>query len=436
MGVCLTAVAVLVFSLAVSFSVYATDFSSANFVSRDPVMSDFGGRATSTNFEQVNAGGQIAIGESTSTSFIIRSGFLYFEEKIFTPKSQNWRWYDDENDETPTFSLAAENVAPANMADQNIVKLRFTIKDTANATSTNTKFKLQFSEYSDFSQGTNDVVEIGNCLGNSLWCYAAGAGADNTVITTRVLSDSAACAGGVGDGCGTHNTSGTSTSALVAKSATAMEYEFTIRQSGAQANMTFFFRAFDTVQNKPVPVNIGKTYPSLSTAGANLTLSVEGLPALTSTQGVVTAVSTTPAGIPFGNLSFDAEVAAAQRLTVTTNATQGYQIFILQRQGLLGPGEIAPVEAINEAPAAWAIPGGVSGAFGYHSGDATLAGGSTRFAPYNTYAKLETMPKEVAYSSVPVTNEITDIIFKTQITNQQEAGAYDSAVAYIIVPTF
>lgn len=429
-------IAALVFFLVAPFSVGATDFSSVNFISRDPIMSSLGSRATSTNFEQVGAGGQTVIGESTSTSFILRSGFLYFEENVFSPKSQNWRWYDDENNETPTSSLAAENTAPANIADQNIIKLRFTIKDTANVTSTNTKFKLQFSEYSDFSQGINDVVEIGPCLSNSLWCYAAGAGADNAVISTIVLSDAAACSGGVGTGCGTHNTSGISTSTFVQVANAATEYEFIIKQAGARANATYFFRAFNTTSNQPVPFNSGKTYPSLSTAGAALTISVEGLPALTSTQGVITAVATTPTNISFGNLNFDTELAAAQRLTVSTNATNGYQVFILGRQGLLGSGEIAPVETTNETPGAWSVPSSTGGAFGYHSGDATLAGGSVRFAPYNTYAHLETIPKEVAFSSGPVTNEVTDMVFKIQVTNQQEAGEYSTDVGYIIVPTF
>ncbi len=418
------------------FPVVATDSFSANFISRDPIMSDFGGRATSTGFEQINAGGQTVIGEATSTNFIIRSGWLYFEERIFTPKSQNWRWYDDETNETPTASLAAENTAPANVDNQNIIKLRLTIKDVGNATSTNTKFKLQFSESADFSLDVNDVVEIGNCLSNSLWCYAAGAGADNAVIAIGVLSDSAVCSGGSGAGCGTHNISGVSTSTFTARATAPVEYEFTIKSAGARVNATYFFRAWDARRNQPVPANTGKTFPSLSTAGAGLTFIIVGLPAATTTEGVVTTVPTTPTSIAFDNLNFDTEYAAAQRLIVTANATQGYQIFILEQQGLVGPSEIMPVEATNEAPLPWAIPPAAAGAFGYHAGDDVLAGNSPRFAPDNTYAKLETAAKEVAFRSGPATNRVTDVIFKTQVTNQQEAGSYQAAIAYVAVPIF
>jgi len=44
--------------------------------------------------------------------------------------------------------------------------------------------------------------------------------------------------------------------------------------------------------------------------------------------------------------------------------------------------------------------------------------------------------KEVAYSSISVTDDVTDLIFKMEITNQQEAGDYNSEIVYIAVPTF
>lgn len=56
----------------------ATDYDSTNFTIRDPVISVGGGRATSTSFQVYSSLGQTAIGQSTSTDFIIRSGFLYY----------------------------------------------------------------------------------------------------------------------------------------------------------------------------------------------------------------------------------------------------------------------------------------------------------------------------------------------------------------------
>lgn len=56
----------------------AADYSSAHFILRDPVITVEGGMATSTSFEYFSSSGQTISGESTSTSFIHKAGFLYF----------------------------------------------------------------------------------------------------------------------------------------------------------------------------------------------------------------------------------------------------------------------------------------------------------------------------------------------------------------------
>jgi len=58
--------------------VHATDYSSTNFILRDPVITIGGGRTTSTSFELFSGIGQTIIGENTSLNFIHRAGFLYF----------------------------------------------------------------------------------------------------------------------------------------------------------------------------------------------------------------------------------------------------------------------------------------------------------------------------------------------------------------------
>lgn len=62
----------------VFFIVRAEDYTSPNFILRDPVITIEGGRSTSTSFELFSSAGQTVGGENTSLSFIYRSGFLYF----------------------------------------------------------------------------------------------------------------------------------------------------------------------------------------------------------------------------------------------------------------------------------------------------------------------------------------------------------------------
>ncbi len=411
----------------------ATDYSGSNFIVRDPIMGDFGSRATSTNFEQFNAGGQTVTGQSSSTNFILKQGFLYYDD--FAPKSQNWRWYLDFPNETPNASAANENTAPSNISKNTTLKLRLTIKETSNTGYLNMKYKLQYSTTSNFVQAY-DLAEQVSCSKTSIWCYADGGGADNALITTKLLSDSDPCASSLGNGCGTHNESGISASAYNHKMDAAAEFEFTIKASGATMDTTYFFRGFDTIHNQPVPINVGESYPSLVIAGAQLNFTVNGISSGQLTGGVVTDVSTTPTSVDFGHLPFGTSVKAAQNLNVTTNATEGFEIFVLQRQGLVGPAAIASVDGTNESPLPWAIPNGATGAYGYHTDDPILAGGSTRFSLDDTYAKFESAAKEVSYSSGPVTSDNTDIVYRVQVTNQQLPGDYSGSIMYIIVPTF
>ena len=176
------------------------------------------------------------------------------------------------------------------------------------------------------------------------------------------------------------------------------------------------------------------------TGGTTLTFTISGLGRGTTTEGVVTDATTTATAISFGTLPVSAETEAAQRLTVTTNAISGYQIFAMTDQGFLNQSseEIPGVAATNAAPAGWGsgCAATSTGCYGYHTGDDTLSGGSTRFQANDTYARFETTTREIAYSSNPVTNDSVDVIFKTLVRPDQFTGTYQNAVTYIIVPVF
>lgn len=416
----------------------AAEATSSAFKTRDTLLNDFGGYGTSSSFSNVESGGHTVGGEATSTSFLLDAGPLYFD--TFTPKSRNWRWYGDESNETPSDALAAENVAPSSIVASDIVKLRMTIVETAGFSGGNTKFKLQYSTSSDFSTGAVDVSEEWACGVNSAWCYADGGGTDNAVITTGVLTDADSCVASVGDGCGMHNESGTSTSAFTHLAGAATEYEFTVEQHAAVPNTVYFFRAFYVPSGDAVPYDTGESYPSISAQGTTLTFSIDGLPAATTTEGVTTDVDATATSVPFGTMLLDSAVEAGHRLIVSTNASAGYRIFAFERQGFLqdGGADIPPVTGTNDTPAAWntGCDSGAPGCWGYHSGEDVLAGGSARFAPNDTYAQFSASPNEVAYASGPVTDRATDVVYRLIVRDQQDAGEYSSSLVYIVTPVF
>jgi hypothetical protein len=262
---------------------------------------------------------------------------------------------------------------------------------------------------------------------------------NNALISSSTLSDADPCIGSVGVGCGTYNESGLPGGSYTHVAGAAAEHEFTVSQEGALPNTVYYFRTYDVTNNQPVLLGDTETYPSLSTKGASLVFTVLGMSAGTTTEGVITDIATTPIGVSFGDVSIGTEVKAAQRFEVTTNAPKGYQILMYGRQGLLGQySEIDPVSSTNLLPLGWdtACSALAKGCFGYHSGDDSLEGGSGRFSADNTYARVETDPEEIAYSSFPVNNEIVDIVYRLKVFGEQEGGLYEGSVVYIVVPRF
>lgn len=358
----------------------------------------------------------------------------------FDPVSQNWQWYDDATNETPSVTLGGENVAPSDVVNGNEIKLRVSVFERENMTQTDTRFKLQFSEYSDFST-SSDVRATSSCTGNSFWCYVNTAVADNAVITTALLSDSDPCVAGVGDGCGTYTESTSTIVGFSHTGSTTREYEFALKPDGPHTNRTYYFRLYDTVSNTPVPLNTGESYPSIATEGAHLTLSSLGVTLGTSVEDVTTDITTTPTQVAYGVLTPNTPYESAQRFMVTTNATEGYQMLMYATMPFTSSigTDISFIAASNTAPAAWntACDPDARGCYGYHVGDDTLAGVSAaRFAPTDTYAAFESAPREVAYSSIPVTNDTVDIVYRVLARDLQPAGLYETNIVFVTVPAF
>jgi hypothetical protein len=425
-------------TLALPFLSRADDASSTDFLVKDASIGSFGGFTSSTDFRQMNGNTAVMTDDASSTNFLVHTEPVNFSD--FMPQSQNWRWYGDANDETPAAPLAGEDVAPSQIANQAVIKLRLTVKETSGVGADGIKYVLQFSPVSDFSSQVGTVAETGSCTASSKWCYATSTGGtDNAVISAALLSDADPCSAGVGTGCGTHNTSGDSVSTSTQSADAATEYEFTITASGASVSTVYFFRAVDTGSGKAVPV-AATSSPSLMMEGSELSFSINGLPQGTLSNGTTTTVSTTPTSVPFGTLSFSTAQTAAQRISVTTNASSGYELYVMQTQPLMNwQGDTIPgVAASNLSPSPWssACTAALSGCYGYHSSASVLSGGSTRFAPDDSFASFETSTQEVGYSPAPANSSTVDMVYKIQASDTQVNGAYENDISYIIAPSY
>ena len=368
-------------------------------------------------------------------------GYLHYPQirtAGFSPATKNWRWYDDPENETPVSPLVGENSAPVSIDIDDTLVLRTTVRERANVNGPDTKFKLEFSENALFFD-PQPVVSTTSCQANSLWCYVEGVVADNTRITTSVLSDSDSCSSGAGDGCGTQNSDPEYRTGHTQGALQSQEYSFTLKHSGARVNAVYYFRLVDAATDIPVPLDLNEAYPSVVSGPSSLTFSVAGLPAGTSTAGVITTASTTGTTVTFGELTFNTDVNAAQRISVETNATEGYQVLKYASQDLLNDyGEaIASVNATNQSPAGWSTTCSASstGCVGYHTTDSVLSNGSTRFAAEDTYSGLSTSPVEIMFNSGPV-NDTIDVVYRVRVSELQPAGDYVTDITYLAVPVF
>jgi hypothetical protein len=356
----------------------------------------------------------------------------------FSPQTKNWRFYDDETNETQTVPLAAEEVAPTEIQNTNIVALRVTVSERKNVRGTDVKFSLQYDENPNFTN-PQTLRATSTCTATSTWCYAAGGAADNATVTTKILTDSDSCTAGVGDGCGYHNSSATFATGKAHEAGANAEYVFYLQHAAARAGAVYYFRLYEVFEDVPVPLGAGETYPSLVAETPKLTFTISGLASGTSTAGVFTTVSTTPSSISFGSMPNNTDVYAAHRIRVQTNATDGYRVYTMARQQLLNSYgvAIASITGTNAVPAGWATGCTVlaQGCIGYHTTDATLMGGSTRFAPLDSFAGLHTTPAEIMYSPIPA-DESHDMLYRVFIRPQQPAGDYETEIIYVALPIF
>lgn len=172
---------------------------------------------------------------------------------------------------------------------------------------------------------------------------------------------------------------------------------------------------------------------SASTTNPTFAMTITGVSSGTFIAGATTTVSSTATAIDYGSLVPNITAVAAQKITITTNASGGFKTT-LQQDGNLSSSagyQISPVSGSNAVPAAF--PGSVTtGAFGYHSTDATLCtGNATRFSSDDTYAQATTQPLEVVCSAAPVSALDTYLVYKVLVGSLQQSSVYSNKITYI-----
>ncbi len=176
-------------------------------------------------------------------------------------------------------------------------------------------------------------------------------------------------------------------------------------------------------------------------------------------QGVVvnplatTTGETFPTSIPFGELAADTASTAAQTLTVTTNAANGFVVTVQVDQQLTSSNG-ADIDGFSNGdfdvtPIPWAAPGATPGQeneyghWGLSSTDTTLTGALTDlYSGGDNYVSASTTPVEVFRHDGPTDGSLsgegtTDVIYRVEITALQEAANdYTATLTYVATPVF
>lgn len=92
--------------------------------------------------------------------------------------------------------------------------------------------------------------------------------------------------------------------------------------------------SFNVDDSTVVAVGVIEAVKVTASVPASISFSIAGVAASTSTCGITTDVTTTAAAVPFGDVSLSAFNEAAQTLTVTTNAVNGYSVTAIENDQL------------------------------------------------------------------------------------------------------
>ncbi len=185
----------------------------------------------------------------------------------------------------------------------------------------------------------------------------------------------------------------------------------------------------------------------------SLTFTVSGVAASTpiSTSPTTTSTTSTSTSIPFGNLTA-ASGMAAHNLAVTTNATNGYTVTVVQTQALQSSTGATIDGFVNgsdvSTPTAWQSPSGVIadpdtyGHWGILSTDTLIPSRAGDDFGADEWVAPSTTPIAImghggpADGSTPGSGSAT-IGYQAQITPLQEAGDdYTTTLRYIATPVF
>jgi hypothetical protein len=325
-----------------------------------------------------------------------------------------------------------EFVTPTGIANNETITITFPIQFTGTSS-------ILFSDVDIAIAGVDKPVVAG-APGAGQWGFTSSGDVSGTVFTfTAAADESAAALASTTIEIGTNATFGVGGANQIINPAAQDDYEIDVAGTMVDSGHT----RVAIVESVYVTANVSSvfefTVSGFATAGADA-------------NGTTTTGTTTSTQIPFGNLQAGVIETLAQRLNVTTNASNGYVVTVETDQQLTaGTGDIVDGfrdSSYIDTPEAWgASPlGTVSvpttyGHWGLTTDDANLQGAGTDFAS-DQWVSASTTPRAVMAHDGPADGledgtGSTTVAYQIEITALQEAADdYQAMLTYIATPTF
>lgn len=297
------------------------------------------------------------------------------------------------------------------------------------------------------------------------FCDAAS-GTCNT--PTGMVTTGAAISGDNIAGTGRTNTftsNGTLTSVVTTpatQSTQAVHVDYTGITNPTTTNTTYFARittysdsGSTTIDTATVAFAILDTTSVAVTANvdASFSFAVAGIAGTGSNSvngaTLTNGVTSTATTIPFGTMAVGTAKVAAQDLTVSTNAQNGYNITASHSATTVsgnpplvsGSNNIDAFTGTNTTPTVWSAPNSTTantntGFFGYTTESTNLCTGTASRFSSDKWAGTTTTGAEVACSATPVNSETTRVGYQLQVDAYQPAGSYAGTVVLVATPTY
>lgn len=286
------------------FSFYAT---STNFEIHGSALDSISGFSTSTNFQNIDAAGQNALGNFSSTTKKIYSGILNWLAGYFTPRYEqiHYRWRNDNDSETAASWAANEDAILNNLTQNTIKRLRLEISNEGWSRGSGQSLRLEYASTTTCSSGSYSAVP--STATTEPWEMADSSYLVDSTSTTNIssgLTDANAVftAGQVKD-------SGNQTVAINITSENFTEVEYSIRATtNSVVNGHYCFRLTNAGSNTNF---IYSQYPETTISVSSLSLSV--------------STSTVNLGILVPGVQISATTSAS---VIVSGASSGYYLSI------------------------------------------------------------------------------------------------------------